>query len=130
MSHWSLHPLVRIQTGWPAGTSEIAPGGGWDVPRYPLIAQGEGVRRLDKQDELVVGQGGLDVFRGGQRAVARRLQADPAQPVTRRRRHVGEAPAPVQGPDLVAAPRLFFSHHLRLPDESGRGHRRIVLRSA
>ena len=37
---------------------------------------------------------------------------------------------PVPGPHRVTASRLFFSHHLCLPDESGRWHRLIVCISA
>jgi hypothetical protein len=120
---------MRTQTGLPAGTSEIEPGGR-DVPRHSVIPQVQCVRRPGKQDEHVVGQGGVVEFRGGRRTEARGLQADPPQLVARHGWLVREDPAPVQGPDRVAALRLFFSPHRHLPDASGRGHRRIVLRSA
>ena len=69
-------------------------------------------------------------FKGGRRTVASRLQADPAQPVARRGRLKREGLVPVQGPDRVAAPQLFLSHHLRLPGEPERSRALFVWISA
>ena len=55
---------------------------------------------------------------GGRLAAASRLEADPPQPVARRGRLEREVLEPVQGSDRGAAPQLFLSHHLRLPDQS------------
>ena len=61
-----------------------------------------------------MGQGGKVEFEGGRYTAARRLQADPPEPVARRRGLVGEEPEPIERPKWVA--RLWFrlSHQLGL----------------
>jgi hypothetical protein len=86
-----------------------------DVPLHPFITQVQLLRRPGEKDEPVVGKGGQVEFQGGRRGVARRLQADPAQPVARRGRLERDDLEPVQGPERVAVPRLFLSHDLPLP---------------
>jgi hypothetical protein len=102
-------------------------GGGRNVPLHPVIPQVQCVRRLGEQDEHVVGQGRLVEFRSGQRTEVRGLQTDPPEPVARHSRREWEDPVPVHEPDRVAALRLVLSHHLCLPDASGRWPRRIAL---
>src|SRR5262245_33123892 len=54
----------------------------------------------------VVGEGGQVEFKGGRGTTASRLQADPPQPVARRRGLMWEAPEPVERPERLA--RLWF----------------------
>src|SRR5262249_36320141 len=87
-------------------------GGGRPVPLHPFVPQVQLLRRSGEQEEPVVGQGGHVEFEGGRRTAARRLQADPPEPVARRRGLVWEEPEPVERPERVA--RLWFrlSDHL------------------
>src|SRR5258708_6460369 len=78
----------------------------------------------------MVGKGGRVVFPGERRTVTSRLQADLPQPVARRGRLDREDLEPLQGPERAAVSRFLLSHHLRLPDESGRSHPLFVWISA
>jgi hypothetical protein len=75
----------------------------------------------------VVGQSGKVEFEGRRRTAARRLQADPPEPVARRRGLVGEEPEPVERPKRVV--RLWFrlSHHLGPHPEHGRNEHELKL---
>src|SRR5262249_18705364 len=106
----SLHPLERTQAGLPAGKSETEPaaagrraragaGGGPPAPLHPFVPQVQFLRRPGEQEERVVGQGGQVEFEGRRRTAARRLQADPPEPVARRRGLVWEEPEEVERPE-------------------------------
>src|SRR5262249_8903329 len=87
-------------------------GGGRHSPLPPLVPQVQFFRRSGEQEEPVVGQGGQVELKGRRRTAARRLQADPPQPVTRRGRLVWEEPEPVERPERVG--RLWFHWSRRL----------------
>jgi hypothetical protein len=59
-----------------------------------------------------VGKNWLVAFRGGRRTVARRFQADPPQPVARRRRLLWEEPEPVERPERIGRLWFHLSYHL------------------
>src|SRR5262249_49467339 len=63
-------------------------------------------------EEPVVGQGGQVEFEGRRRTAARRLQADPPEPVARRRGLVWEEPEPVERLERGARWWFRLSYHL------------------
>ena len=90
------------------------------MPLHPFVAQVQFLRRSGEQEEAVVGQGGQVEFKGGRLTAARRLQADPPEPVARRRGLMWEEPEEVERPERVG--RLWFrlSHHLCPGSRHGR----------
>ena len=65
-------------------------GGGRHVPLHPFVPQIQLVRRAGEEEKPVVGQARAVEFKGGRRPAASRLQADPPEPVARRRGLVWE----------------------------------------
>ena len=87
-------------------------GGERHVPVYPLISQVQRLRRPGDKEEPVVADGGLAEFGVGRRTEARRLEANPRQPVARRGRLEWDPLKPVEGPDGVVAFWLLLFHYL------------------
>jgi hypothetical protein len=104
-------------------------GGGRHIPLYSLVPQVHLLGRPDELDKPVVGEGGLVEFKGGLRAAAHRLQANPSQPAARRLSawdpHAFEL---VQGPNRAAGSRLHLLHDLH-PQNKSRRWRRCAFNS-
>jgi hypothetical protein len=75
-----------------------------------VIQQFQLLRRAGKEEKPLVRKGRQVEVKGGRRTAVSRLQADPPQSITRRGRLVREDLEPVQGPERVAAFRLFVLH--------------------
>ena len=82
------------------------------MPLHPLIPHIQFFRRAGKEEEPVVGKGRQFEFKGGCRTAASRLQADPPEPVARRRGLVWEEPEPVERPERVGRLWFHLSYHL------------------
>ena len=90
------------------------------MPLHPLIPHVQLLRRTGKKDEHVVVNDGLVAFRGGRRLVARRLQADPPEPVARRERLFREMLDEVERTERVGRLWFHLSYHLCPATRHGR----------
>src|SRR5262245_2316868 len=118
---------VRVTAPAPPGRAagryhQDRAGGGRDDAADPFVARLELLRRMKKEEERVVRQGGLESLIGGLIAVAQRLQAHPPSLVARRARLAREMLDEFKRAEQAADSQLLLSHHLSPHEESGRPH--------